>query len=113
MRTKATVLVTAAGGIVSQGIMKSLKLSNIKKYHPVMYEIVATDINAQAAGLYRSDIGILVPSPSASDYIDSIIKICKEQNVQAIFVGSDEELFPVALAKKKIEKETGATVLIN
>jgi len=113
MRTKATVLVTAAGGIVSQGIMKSLKLSNIKKDHPVMYEIVATDINAQAAGLYRSDVGILVPPPSSSDYVESIIKICKEQNVQAIFVGSDEELLPIAHVKEKIEKETGTIVLIN
>jgi len=113
MRTKATVLVTAAGGIVSQGIMKSLKLANIKKDHPVTYEIVATDINAQAAGLYRSDVGILVPPPSSSDYVESIIKICKEQNVQAIFVGSDEELLPIAHVKEKIEKETGTIVLIN
>ena len=113
MRTKATVLVTAAGGIVSQGIIKSLKLSNMKKDHHVMYEIVASDINAQAAGLYRSDVGILVPQPSSPDYVESIIKICKEQNVQAVFVGSDEELLPVAFAKEKIEKETGAVVLIN
>ncbi|HYL65648.1 MAG TPA: ATP-grasp domain-containing protein [Nitrosopumilaceae archaeon] len=113
MRAKATVLVTAAGGIVSQGIMKSLKLSNMKKDHPVMYEIVATDVNAQAAGLYRSDIGILMPSYSSSDYVDSIIKICKEQNVQAIFVGSEQELLPIAFAKEKIEKETGSAVLVN
>ena len=113
MRTKATVLVTAAGGIVSQGIIKSLKLPNMKKDHHVMYEIVTTDINAQAAGLYRGNVGILVPPPSSPDYVESIIKICKEQNVQAVFVGSDEELLPVAFAKEKIEKETGAVVLIN
>jgi carbamoyl-phosphate synthase large subunit len=113
MRTKATVLVTASGGIVSQGIIKSLKLSNITKDHHVMYKIVTTDINAQAAGLYRSDVGILVPSPSSPDYIESIIKICKEQNVQAIFVGSDEELLPIAHVKEEIEKETGTVVLIN
>src|SRR5579872_3545760 len=113
MRTKANVLVTAAGGIVSQGIIKSLKLSNMKKDHPIMYEIVATDINAQAAGLYRSDIGILVPPTSSSDYVDSIIKICKEQNIQAIFVGSTEELLSIAFAKEKIAKETGTVVLTN
>ena len=113
MRTKATVLVTAAGGIVSQGIMKSLKLSNMKKDHPITYEIVTTDISAQAAGLYRCDVGILVPPPSSSDYVESIIKICTEKNVQAIFVGSDEELLPIAQVKEKIEKETGTTVLIN
>jgi carbamoyl-phosphate synthase large subunit len=113
MATKATVIVTAAGGIVAQGIIKSLKLCNKKKDPSVVYRIVATDINAQAAGLYRNDVGILVPRYSSPDYIDYIIKICKQQNVQAIFVGSDEELLPVALAKEKIEKETGAVVLTN
>jgi len=113
MVSKATVIVTAVGGIVAQGIIKSLKLCNVKKDHSIEYRIVATDVNAQAPGLYRCDIGILVPGFSSPDYIESIIKICKEQNVQAIFVGSDEELLPIASAKEKIEKETGAVVLIN
>ena len=107
------MLVTASGGIVSQGIVKSLKLSNMKKDHRVMYGIVTTDINAQAAGLYRSDSGIVVPSPSSSDYVDSIIKICNEKNIRAIFVGSTEELLPIEYAKEKIEKETSAVILIN
>lgn len=113
MESKTNVLVTASGGIVSQGIVKSLKLSNMKKDHPVMYGIITTDINAQAAGLYRSDTGIIVPSPSSIDYVDSIIKICNEQNIQAIFVGATEELLPIAYAKERIEKETGAIVLTN
>ena len=113
MATKATVIVTAVGGIVAQGIIKSLKLCNMKKDHRVVYRIIATDISPQAAGLYRSNIGILVPSHSSPDYVESIIKICKEQSVKAIFVGSDEELLPIAFAKEKIEKETGAVVLVN
>ena len=113
MESKTNVLVTASGGIVSQGIVKSLKLSNMKKDHPVIYGIVTTDINAQAAGLYRSDSGIVVPSPSSLDYVDSIIKICNEKNIRAVFVGSTEELLPIACAKEKIEKETGAVILIN
>ena len=113
MGSKANVLVTASGGIVSQGIIKSLKLSNMKKDHPVMYEIITTDIDVQAAGLYRGDTGIIVPSTSSSDYIDSIIKICKEQNIRAIFVGSTEELLPIAFAKEKIEKEADTVVLTN
>src|SRR5579864_8095416 len=85
----------------------------MKKDHPVMYDIVTSDIDAQAAGLYQSDIGILVPAASSSDYIDYMIKICTEQNIQGIFVGSSEELFPIAFAKEKIEKETGAIVFTN
>jgi len=113
MASKTNVLVTACGGIVSQGIIKSLKLSNMKKDHTVMYEIVTTDIDAQATGLYRSNAGIVVPSTSSPDYIDSIIKICQEKNIRAIFVGSTEELLPITFAKEKIEKETGAVVLTN
>jgi carbamoyl-phosphate synthase large subunit len=113
MGSKTNVLVTASGGIVSQGIIKSLKLSNMKKDHQAIYEIVTTDIDPQAAGLYRSNVGILVPPTSSSDYIGSIIKICKEQNIRGIFVGSTEELLPIVSAKEKIEKETGAVVLTN
>lgn len=109
----ANVLVSAAGSIVAQGIIKSLKLANKKKYSPVTYRIITTDMNAQAAGIYRGDIGILVPPASSPDYVDHIIKICNEQIIRAVFVGSDEELLPLALAKKRIESETNAVVVTN
>ena len=109
----ANVLVSAAGSILAQGIIKSLKLANKIKYNPVRYRIITVDMNAQAAGLYRGDIGILVPPPSSPDHIDSIIKICNEQIIQAIFVGADEELLPLALAKKRIESETKAVLVTN
>lgn len=37
----ANVLVTAAGGIVAQGIIKSLKLANASNNSPVKYKIIA------------------------------------------------------------------------
>jgi len=113
MKTKANVVVTASGTIVSQGIIKSLKLANSKKDNPVEYRIIATDMSPQAAGLYRSDKGILVPSATSPSYVESIIKICKEESVQAVFVGSDEELLPLANAKKMIESETESKVITN
>ena len=64
--TKANVLVTAAGGIVAQGIIKSLKLANTSNNSPVKYRIIAADMSAQAAGLYRCDSGVLIPSASLS-----------------------------------------------
>ena len=99
----ARVLVTAAGSIVAQGIIKSLKLAN-------KYTIIAADMSPLAAGLYRCDSGILVPPVSSSSYIDSIIQICKDNDVQAVFCGSDDELLALANAKEEIEK-TGAKLL--
>src|SRR5438067_6485768 len=111
--SKANVLVTAAGGIVAQGIIKSLKLAGASNRLPINYRIVATDASPQAAGLYRSDTGILIPPASSPDYIDSLINVAKDQNIQAIYVGSDEELVPIGKTKERIENETGAKVLTS
>lgn len=111
--TKANVLVTAVGGIVAQGIIKSLKLANASNNSPVKYRIIATDMSAQAAGLYRCDSGILVPPSSSPNYINSIVKVSKEQNIDAIYVGSDQELLTIGNAKERIERETDAKVLTS
>lgn len=108
----ASVLITAAGSIVAQGIIKSLKLAN-QKNEDIKYRIIATDMNAQAAGLYRCDKGILVPSSSSKDYIESIIKIVKEESIEAIFVGSDQELLILGKSAEYIEDETKAKVFCN
>ena len=104
----ATVLVTAAGSIVAQGIIKSLKLAN---RGGAKYTIIAADMSPLAAGLYRCDAGVLVPAISAPDYIESIIKVCNDNDVQAIFCGSDDELLILAGAKDEIEKRTEAKLL--
>lgn len=100
----ARVLVTAAGSIVAQGIIKSLKLAN-------RYTIIAADMSPLAAGLYRCDTGILVPAVSSPDYIESIIRACNDNDVQAVFCGSDDELLTLAGAKDAIESRTGAKLL--
>jgi carbamoyl-phosphate synthase large subunit len=113
MKRNATVLVTAAGGIVGQGIMKSLRLATSSSLSPNSYRILAVDSSPVAAGLYRSDIGLTVPMASDPGYIDSIIKHLRNYNVDALFVGSDEELMAIANAKKRIETESSTQVLIT
>jgi carbamoyl-phosphate synthase large subunit len=109
----ATVLVTAAGTVVAQGIIKSLRYANSARKNRVRYRIVTADMSAQAAGLYRGDLGILVPSASSKDYLDSISAACRKEGVSAVFVGSDEELSVLAASATRIEKETGAAVMTN
>jgi len=107
----AKVLVTAAGGIVAQGIIKSLKLANLSDNAVVKYRITAGDMSAQAAGLYRCDNGILLPSATSTDYIESILKIARDEDMDAIYIGSDEELLIIGNSKKRIESESKAKVL--
>jgi carbamoyl-phosphate synthase large subunit len=105
------VLVTAAGGIVGQGILKSLKLSNKCGNSSVIYNIFGADMNPLAAGLYRCNTGIVVPPAQSADYVEVIIDICKSKAITGIFVGSDSELLILTAAKERIEKESGAKVL--
>jgi carbamoyl-phosphate synthase large subunit len=106
------VLVTASGSVVGQGIIKCLKLANANG-GSVNYRIVATDASPLAAGLYRGDAGVLVPPASDPGYVNSIVDACRRSNVSAVFVGSDEELYPLARARKRIEDEGSAKVIVN
>jgi carbamoyl-phosphate synthase large subunit len=112
MGDKATVLVTAAGGIVGEGIIKSLRLAN-KKEGRVSYRILAADADPRAAGLYRADEGFLVPGGSSPDYVDRLVKLAKDNGVDAIFVGADEELSTVGSALERIRVESGAVAVSN
>ena len=110
---RSNVLVTASGGIVAQGIIKCLKLSNKQKKSSTNYKIFATDVNAKAPGLYRADVGILVPPVTAEHYLNFIMKTCITKKIDAIFIGSDEELVPLTMAKREIENKTGTIVISN
>jgi carbamoyl-phosphate synthase large subunit len=112
MGEKASVLVTAAGGIVGEGIIKSLRLANMKG-GPVSYHVLAADADPRAAGLYRADEGFLLPGAYAPDYVDCLVKLAKDNAVNAIFVGADEELASVAAASERIRKESGAVAISN
>ena len=112
MVEKAGVIVTAAGGIVGEGIIKSLRLANTKG-GTISYKVLAADASPQAAGLYRADEGFLVPGAAAPDYVDRLVKLARENGVKAIFVGADEELTAVAAAAERIRKESGAVAISN
>lgn len=109
----ANVLVTAVGGIVGEGIVKSLKFANMSDVSPVKYKIYGADMNDQAAGLYRCDCGILIPSVSSADYLESIKRIISENDIRAVYVGSDIELATLASAKPDLESNTSAIVITN
>jgi len=108
-----TVLVTAAGTVVAQGVIKCLKLADSARGRRKGYRIVTADMSPLAAGLYRSDVGIIVPQAEAEGYVEAIIRVCEEEDVEAVFVGADEELLPMAAARERIEKESGAVVVSN
>lgn len=108
------VMVTSSGGIVAQGIIKSLKYHNRirgKKHHK--YLILGTDISYDAAGLYRCDKFTIVKRPDEKDFIQNVIDVCLQEKIQAVFIGSDVELPILSKNKNLIESKTGAQVITS
>lgn len=101
------VLVTAVGSTVGQGIVKAIKRS------PLDCRIVTADASPYAAGLYRGDAGYLVPLAKRPEFIDAVIDICRKEDINAVCVGTDYELLPFATNRERIERETGATVIVS
>ena len=101
------VLITGTGGGVGQSVFKSLKLSSIPT------RIVTTDMHPLGVGIYRGDKGYLVPEATNPAFVDTIIKICNDEDIEIIFIGSDPELPVFAANKLRIEQETDAKVVIS
>lgn len=80
------VLVTGAGGLTGQGIIRSLRaIDNSPK-------ILATDTTLVAAGFSWADKSFMLPHSSQRDlYIKSMTEKCKRNDVRVIFPGSDME----------------------
>lgn len=82
-----TVLITGAGAAGTAGKIMRLRDQG--------HRVVATDINADAAGLYLADRGYVVPAGDSAMFTDEIARICMIEDVRAIVPLVDEELLPV------------------
>jgi carbamoyl-phosphate synthase large subunit len=102
-----TICITGAGTAIAQGILKGLSHTGLRA------RIITTDMSPLAAGLYAGDASYLMPKYSDKKYIPKIIEICKKEKVAILFVGLDPELELFARNIKKIEKATGAKVVVS
>lgn len=73
---------------------------------------MAVDVQLSAPAMVDADIALKVPGIYESHYIDSLMKIVKEQNVDAIISLNDLELPILSDNKQKLES-LGAKVLVS
>ena len=104
---KVSVLIAGTGGGgTGMELIKSLKMANHE------YKIVATDMWDIGFGLSETPYRYIVPPASSENYLDSILKICKKENIQAIATGSEPELKKIAQNAELFE-EQNIQVLLN
>jgi carbamoyl-phosphate synthase large subunit len=111
---QVNVLITSVGGIVGQGIIKSLKYNNkYSKNKTHHYNIHGTDIVHDSSGLYRSDRSSIITKPENEQFIELVVNLCINNNIDIIFPGSDIELPVFSKNKKIIEDKTSAKIITN
>lgn len=104
---KIKVIITGAGALLGQGIIRTLKRSTLNVH------IVAVDPSPFAAGLYWVDSAHLIPYAKDLKYIDQFKKIIRLEKPDAILVGTDIELPIFAKYRDTLEKEFNTHVLVS
>ena len=101
------VLVTGAGALLGQGIIKSLRSSSLKP------TIVTVDPNPLSVGLYWADAAHLVPMASAPDYMEKVEAVLRLERPDVVMVGTDTELAPFAAHRARLEQDYSTHVLVS
>ena len=104
---KTRVLVTGAGALLGQGIIKSLRLSKSG------YHVISADPDPRSVGLYWSDTAYLIPMASAPDYLDAIRRILARERPDAVLVGTDVELLTFATHREELEADFRTRIVVS
>ncbi len=101
------VLVTGAGALLGQGILRSLRDSTLG------IELIAADPSELSAGLYWAKRRYLIPMASDPRYIDRIEALLARERPDALLVGTDVELHLLAAHREDLERRFSTHVVVS
>jgi carbamoyl-phosphate synthase large subunit len=104
---KKNILVTGAGALLGQGILRLLQIADFSK------KIFTADPDARSTGHWLGDHAIIVPKATDSSFIDAIKKIVVDHKIDAILVGTDVELPIFAKFKDYFQTSFNCKVLVS
>lgn len=101
------VMVTGAGSLLGQGIIKSLRLAPRR-------HIVGVDPDPErAVGCRWADSAVKVPMASEESYLDAISETIDHERPDIVMIGSDAELPILAANREMLESEFGTRILVS
>jgi len=105
-----TILITGCGGAAGQGIVKALRNG------PDSMRLIGSDADPYAAVFYLKNSGLrkvyCLPYGGSPNYLSEVIDLCRKENINAIFPGTDAELEKLAASREELAK-CGAKVIIS
>ncbi|MCM1367589.1 MAG: ATP-grasp domain-containing protein [Roseburia sp.] len=76
-------------------------------------KVIGADVSAAAPAPYFADEACLVPRVTDAGYIDELVRLCKDKAISLVVPTIDTELEILAENKSRIERESGAIVMIS
>jgi carbamoyl-phosphate synthase large subunit len=101
------VLITAIGGNIGQGILKSLRAAKRKYY------IVGIDMEPLSAGFSMVDSYYRTPRTGDRAFMHELRRISQKERLEAIYVCSPSELEFFSVKKRKLEQELNLALFVN
>lgn len=101
------ILVTGAGALLGQGILRSLLDSTLDP------EIVAVDPSPLSAGLYWTPNRQLIPMAKSPDYLRKFEQLLDSERPDAVLVGTDVELEILATQRIEWEESFGTKIVVS
>ncbi len=101
------ILVTGAGALLGQGILRLLQIADFEK------KIFTADPDARSTGHWLGDFAITIPKVNEANYISEIEKIVYNHKVDAILVGTDVELLILAENKDSFLEKYNCKIIVS
>ena len=102
-------------GVLSSGSQSAISLikslNNLKKNYKI--EVIAFDIDINAAGLYLADSFSIIDKVSSSNYLKKLIKQIKKNKINTLIPQLDSEIKFLIKYKNYIYKKTKCKLIIN
>ena len=107
MSDHVKVLVTGAGSLLGQGIIRALRASSFKT------TIAAVDPHPLAAGLYWVEAPYVVPPVREEEYLERMEEIFSRERPDAVLVGTDVELGVFAANRERLERQWQTRIVVS
>jgi carbamoyl-phosphate synthase large subunit len=104
---KKNILVTGAGSLLGQGILRLLQIADFDK------TIYTADPDTRSSGHWLGNVALTIPKVSDSGYINSIIKLIENYKLDAILIGTDVELPILSEYQDKFLKNYSCKIIVS
>lgn len=102
-----TVMVTGAGALLGQGILRCLRMAK----RPI--RVITADPNYRSAGHWLGDFAVTIPRADDPGYLNAVEVILAREQVGILLIGTDVELLIFSKERARLEAEYGTRIVVS